>query len=71
MFHFLMLSLRTKPSLVSPLVRLAPNEFHLGRLPRFPIVLPELGRMAGNYSLECDQHVYCDLVGEHHLCAYD
>ena len=56
---------------VSAATGLAPNEVHIGRLPRFPITALEYAHLAGNQSLERDQLAYCDLVKERQRRAYN
>ena len=56
---------------VSAATGLAPNEIHLGRQPRFPITVFELGHMARKQSLQRDQLAYCGLVKDCQRRAYD
>ena len=55
---------------VSAATGLAPNEIHIGHLPRFPIAILEHSTLAGNQSLDRDQLAYCDLVKDRQRRAY-
>ena len=50
---------------------LAPNEVHMGRLPRLPLTIFERTGVAGHQSLAHDHLVYCDLATDRSQRAYD
>ena len=50
---------------VSAATGLAPNEVHMGRLPRLPLTTFERTGVAGHQSLAGDHLAYCDLVTDH------
>ena len=41
---------------------MAPNEVHMGRLPRLPLTVFERTGVVGHQSLARDHLAYCDLV---------
>lgn len=49
---------------------LAPNEVHLGRLPRLPIIVIERPGASGHQSLRHDHLKYGDLARERQQLAY-
>ena len=49
---------------VSAATRLAPNEVHMGRLPRLPRTILDRSGVAGHQSLARDHLAYCNLVSE-------
>ena len=49
---------------VSAATGLAPNEVHLGRLPRLPLTVIERQGASDHQSLQRDQLDYCDLARE-------
>ena len=49
---------------------LAPNEEHLGRLPRLPLTVIERQGASGHQSFQRDQLEYCDLARERQQLAY-
>ena len=55
---------------VSAATGLAPNEIHLGRLPRLPLTVIERRGACGHQSLERDQLEYCDLARDRQRLAY-
>ena len=50
---------------------LAPNEVHMGRLPRLPLTIFERNGVTGCQSLARDHFAYCDLVTDRQQRAYD
>ena len=56
---------------VSAATRLAPNEIHMGRLPRLPLTVFERKGVAGHQSLARDHLAYCDLATDRQQRAYD
>ena len=50
---------------------LAPNEVHLGRLPRLPLTVFDLLYGGAHQSLDRDQLAYCDLARERQQQAYE
>lgn len=55
---------------VSVATGLAPNEVHLGRLPRLPLTVIERRGACGHQGLERDQVEYCDLAKDRQRLAY-
>ena len=55
---------------VSAATGLAPNEVHLGRLPRLPLTVIERRGARGHQGLERDQVEYCDLARDRQRLAY-
>ena len=47
---------------VSAATGLAPNEVHMGRLPRLTLTTFEHNGVFGQQSLACDHLAYCDLA---------
>ena len=47
---------------VSAATGLAPNEVHMGRLPRLPLTVFERTGVAGHQSLAGEHLAYCDLA---------
>ena len=56
---------------VSAATGLAPNEVHIGRLPRLPLTVFERSYSSVNQSLDRDQLAYCDLARERQQRAYE
>ena len=56
---------------VSAATGLAPNEVHMGRLPRLPLTIFERAGVAGHQSLARDHLAYCDLATDRQQRAYD
>ena len=56
---------------VSAVTGLAPNEVHIGRLPRLPLMIFERTGVAGHQSLARDHLAYCDLSSVRQQTAYD
>ena len=56
---------------VSVATGLAPNEVHMGRLPRLPLTVFERTRVAGHQSLARDHLVYCNLATDQQQRAND
>ena len=56
---------------VSAATGLAPNEVHLGRLPRLPLTIFERSNVGGHQSLNRDQLDYCNLIRDRQQQAYD
>ena len=56
---------------VSAATGLAPNEVHMGRLPRLPLTVFEGTGVAGHQSLARDHLVYCDLATDRQQRAND
>ena len=56
---------------VSAATGLAPNEVHMGRLPRLPLTIFERTGVFGNQSLARDHLAYCDLATDRQQRAYD
>ena len=50
---------------------LAPNEIHMGRLPRLPLTVFERTEVAGHQSLACDHLTCCDLGTDRQKRAND
>ena len=50
---------------------LAPNEVHMGRLPRLPPAIFERAGVAGHRRLARDHLAYCDLATDRQQRAYD
>ena len=50
---------------------LAPNEIHLGRMPRLPFTIFERDNIGGHQSLQRDQLAYRDQLRERQKWAYD
>ena len=55
---------------VSAATGLAPNEVHLGRLPRLPVTVIECQGLSGHQGLQRDQLEYYDLARERQQLAY-
>ena len=49
---------------VSAATGLAPNEVHMGRLPRLPLTVFERTGVTGHQSLARDHLAYCDLAAD-------
>ena len=49
---------------------MAPNEAHLGRLPRLPLTVIERQGVSGHQGFQHDQLVFCDLARERQQLAY-
>ena len=49
---------------------LAPNEIHIGRLPRLPLSVFEPENIGGHQSLDCDHLVYINLATDRQQLAY-
>ena len=56
---------------VSAATGLAPNEVHIGRLPRLPLTIFERSYGNGHQSLDRDQLAYCDLARDRQRRAYE
>ena len=56
---------------VSAATSLAPNEVHMGRLPRMPLTVFELPNAGGHQSLARDQLAHCDLAKDRQQRAYE
>ena len=56
---------------VSAPTGLAPNEAHMGRLPRLPLTMFDRSGVAGYQSLARDRLAYCDLASERQQRAND
>ena len=56
---------------VSAATGLAPNEVHMGRLPRLPRTIFERNGVAGHQSLARDHLANCDLSTDRQKRAYD
>ena len=56
---------------ISEATDLAPNEVHMGRLPRLPLTVFERTRVAGHQSLARDHLVYCNLATDQQQRAND
>ena len=56
---------------VSAAMGLAPNEVHIGRLPRLPLPVFERSYGSAHQSLDCDQLAYCDLARDRQQRAYE
>ena len=56
---------------VSAATGLAPNEVHMGRLPRLPLTVFERTGVAGHQSLARDHLAYCDLATDRQQRAND
>ena len=56
---------------VSAATGLAPNEVHMGRLPRLPLTLFDRSGVTGHQSLARDHLAYCDLASERQQRAND
>ena len=56
---------------VSAATSLAPNEFHMGRLPRFPLTVFDRTGVVGHQSLARDHLAYCDLATDREKRAND
>ena len=56
---------------VSAATGLAPNEIHMGRLPRLPLTIFERTGVFGHQSLACDHLAYCDLATDRRQRGYD
>lgn len=56
---------------VSAATGLAPNEIHIGRLPRLPLTVFERTSASGHQSLKRDQLEYCALLSDRQRRAYD
>ena len=56
---------------VSQATGLAPNEVHIGRLPRLPLSLFDHPAVGGHQSLDRDQLAYCNLAVDRQRHAYD
>ena len=50
---------------------LAPNEVHMGRLPRLPLTVFERTGVAGHQSLTRNHLAYCDVVADQQQRAND
>ena len=50
---------------------LAPNEFHMGRLPLLPLIMFDRSGVADHQSLAPDHPAYCDLASERQQHAND
>ena len=56
---------------VSAATGLAPNEVHMGKLPRLPLTIFERTGVSGHQSLARDHIAYCDLATDRQQRAYD
>ena len=56
---------------VSAATGLAPNEVHMGRLPRLPLTIFESRNLGGHQSLDRDIVNYCDLAADRQRRSYD
>ena len=56
---------------VSAATGLAPNEVHMGRLPRLPLTVFESSNFGGHQSLDRDITAYCDLAADRQRRSYD
>ena len=56
---------------VSAATGLAPNEIHMGRLPRLPLTIFERTGVAGHQSMARDHLAYCDLATDRQQRAYE
>ena len=56
---------------VSAATGLAPNEVHVGRLPRLPLAVFDRSHGGAHQSLECDHLVYYNLARERQQRAYE
>ena len=56
---------------VSAATGLAPNEVHMGRLPRLPLTIFDRSGVAGHQSLARDHLAYCNLASERQQRAND
>ena len=56
---------------VSAATGLAPNEVHIGRLPRLPLTVFDRSYGGIHQNLDRDQLAYCDLAREHQQRAYE
>ena len=56
---------------VSAAMGLAPNDIHMGRLPRLPLTIFKRARVANHQSLPRDHLAYCDLATDRQQRAYD
>ena len=56
---------------VSAATGLAPNEVHIGRLPRLPLTVFDRSYGSGHQSLDRDQLDYCDLARDRQRRAYE
>ena len=56
---------------ISVATGLAPNEGHIGRLPRLPLTFFECTGVAGHQSLARDHLAYCDLATDRQQSAND
>ena len=49
----------------------APNEVHMGRLPRLPLTVFDRTGVVGHQSLACDNQAYCNLTTDRQKRAND
>ena len=56
---------------VSAATGLAPDQVHIGRLPRLPLTVFERSYDSAHQSLDCDQLAYCDLARDRQRRAYE